>query len=230
MGATASAVILGVANLSGPLQWDVRDLPAPASVVVLPPISVAAAPRYTDDTWVGAGLTPHASALRHRRLADVGRTPNAVADALPGALARELGDAAPEFHPGEWPAGTRRAVEDAVLHPRELPAALSDVGRRAGAPVLVTWVRRVDAVPLTALSHPGDILAFEFGPVVVDGTSEPYRVDLTVGAALIGADGVVGVRLEDTWTTVVDAAGPHDAARQAADGIAEDLRYFWPVD
>lgn len=222
---------VAVAAPPGPAwRFDARVIEG--DVRVLPVIDQTVDLTHRRDTFIGAGLTPPQQELRQRRERQLTKVPGALALSIPGAVQREIGHAwGGSFVPGAWPVGQKRAVENALGDPTRLDDALAALGRRSSADgVLVTWVESWTATPLSAIALPGDIVTTEVGPVVVDHDVEPYAITARVGTALVAGDGEIVLRYVDTFDTVLDADGQHDAGRVLARSLAHELALVWPTD
>ncbi|MEZ4240394.1 MAG: hypothetical protein R3F59_30420 [Myxococcota bacterium] len=185
------------------------------------------------ESFFGAALPERQLRARRQRTHQLGQLADAVGWALPGEVNGELGarwDGEFLTHPS-WPAGSRQRLGEALRSRRGVDDALADLAHGVGGDaVLVSWMDRLDATPLTLRDIPGTVLDTPSGPVVVDG-DEPYLVSAEVGMALVTRDGEVVLRYADTYETVLSAQrGPWTAGRDLAHALAAEVAKVWATD
>ncbi len=233
---------VGVAGCAGkqvtPHQpWKFEARTTHGVVRVLPVLALAEAGEVPLEGYVGARLPWLREWLRGQRTAEVGRIPDAIGSTLPGAINGELGarwDG--HFLGGRFAPGSRRAIRNALQGKGDLDQALSASARgldgsHGERAVLVTWVTRIDAEPLTARGFAGDIVQTSSGPVVLDHIEEPFLVDARLGMALVAHDGEVVLRYSDRFETVLSARrGASDAANDLARSLASEVAKVWATD
>jgi len=211
-----------------PFVWVAR--PVQGDVRVLEALSAHTAPEVHLGSYLGEPLPEARVAVRTARAEQLVELPAAVGWELPGAMNGHLGPTWPgSFHAERWPAGRRDRVLDALGQGHGLDDALGDLARSVGGDaVLVTWVDRLAAEPLSLQGFPGDLVSTPNGPVVIDHTNEPYLVDLRVGVALVASDGEVVVRYhQDMHTVLSEARPPTVAGRQLARDLAAEVLKVW---
>lgn len=204
----------------------------PGEIRVLPVLGPADSPELVLDSWVGAGLTRERTQLRQTRTEELTRLPHSVRSALPGEVHAALsGTWDGEFRVGRFPLGGRERLRSAVRSQQEVDETLGVIARASRHAILVTWVIELEGSPLTALAPPGQLMTTDAGPVFVDLFDEPYRVEATLGCALVAADGEVVLRYTDSFETVLSGSRDADAAgRELAASLAAEVAKVWPVD
>ncbi|TNE85019.1 MAG: hypothetical protein EP330_26820 [Deltaproteobacteria bacterium] len=221
-----------VAQPAADLSWNFEARAVPGEIRVLPVIGPASDPEVILESWVGAGLTPLRTSLREARTEELLALPDAVRASLPGQVHAALdGTWEGEFRVGRYPVGGRERVQAALRTRQDLDEALGVVARASRSAVLVTWVESVDGVPLTVHSPPGETVSTSAGPVLVDLFDEPYRVEATLGCALVASDGEVVLRYQDSFETVISGTRDARAAgRTLAEELALEVAKVWPAD
>lgn len=181
-------------------------------------------------SFVGGELPEPRALVRERRLSEVHQLPQSVGWALPGAVNGALADHwVGDFRSGSWPSGRRERVLSALQRGHGLDRALGDVARAAGGDaVLVSWVDRLQARPLSLDGFPGELVHTPAGSVIIDHGDEPYLVELRAGMALVAADGEVVVRYHQNMATVVSKArSPEAVGRALAADMAAEVAKVW---
>lgn len=231
--ACAAALVTSVAHAQTappPLHWDWDGRAVPGSVRVMPVIAPTDV-QLGEDTWVGAGLSELRQDLRHEREEMASTIPASIASALPGAINSRVGESwGGEFSVGRYRIGARKRLENHVGALSMVPTLTHMATRGDSASTLFIWVEEVVASPLSAETFAGDIVVTEAGPVVVDHQVEPYRINATVGAALVASDGDIVVRYVDHFEAVLTDRGPAATGRTIAQGLAGELSLVWPSD
>lgn len=213
------------------LPWAAEALPTGPVVTVLPACVLAAAPAVDyHEALAGTFVPLGREALREARTAEAARVP----EVFGWALAGEIGAATGHRWDGRFavgratPASCRR-LSAALAAGERLDPVLA--GFASDQPVLVTWVDGLEAVPISALVLPGEVLHTSSGPVVSDLWAEPYQVTLRVGMALIAPDGTVVVRLSDQIDALLtDDLGAERAGRGVARELAAEVAKLWPCE
>lgn len=221
-----------VARPAADLSWSFEARAVPGEIKVLPVIGPAQDPEVILESWIGAELTPLRTSLREARTEDLRALPDAVRTALPGQVHAALrGTWEGEFTVGRYPIGGKERVQAALRTRQPLDETLGVIARAAKSAVLVTWVESLDGIPLTVHSPPGETITTSSGPVLVDLFDEPYRVEATLGCALVAADGEVVLRYQDSFETVVSGArDANTAGRALAADLAAEVAKVWPAD
>lgn len=213
-----------------PFVWEARV--ALGEVRVVPGLGVHDRIAVITDDYLGEGLSEGRMAVRTQRRDGLVALPEAVGLAMPGAINGVLGERwSGTFTAVGWPDAPRQRVQSAVQRGSGLDDALSEAARNIGGDaVLVTWVDALSGAPLSARAFPGDIVQTAKGSVVVDHSDEPYLVDISVGVALVAADGQVLLRYHEDVQTLLSKASPPDAAaRDVAQQVAAELGKVWAV-
>lgn len=213
-----------------PQPWAAEASPPGDEVLVLPVLDRTRTIPVDYAESIGVRVPFEREDTRRRRTVELADVPRAFGWALPGEVGADLGDRwEGRFLVGRWPSGARGRLEQA-LGGSGLDVALSDLAD-SRRPVLVTWVSALDGRPISGEALPGEVVDTEVGPVVSDLFSEPYRVEATLGAALIAPDGEVVVRVDDDFEAVLsDVSGPDQVGRALASALAEDVAKLWPVE
>ncbi len=200
--------------------------PVTGEVRVVPGLGVHGPVAVELGDFLGGGLAEPRVAVRSQRTAELGALPSEVGLALPGAVGGELGDDfRGTFRTTDWPDAARSKVVRALERGHGLDDALGAAG---GEAVLITWVDRLQARPLSLDGAPGDMIDTPRGQVVVDHADEPYLVDLGVGMALVSGDGQVLLRFrEDVQAILSGARPPPVVGREVARHLAEEVARTW---
>jgi len=204
--------------------------PVTGEVRVVPGLGVHAPLAVELGDYLGGGLASPRVAVRSQRTAELGALSSEVGLALPGAVGGKLGeDFLGTFRATDWPDAARAKVVRALERGHGLDEALGAAGRAAGGEaLLVTWVDRLEARPLSLDGAPGDMIDTPRGQVVVDHADEPYLVDLGVGMALVSGDGQVLLRFREDVQTILSAARPPPVVgREVARHLAEEVARTW---
>lgn len=184
-------------------------------------------------SFLGRALSEDQIRVRRQRAHQLDGLSEAVGLALPGEVNGELGERwGGQFCSHGYPLGARQRLADALRSRRGVDLALGAVARSIGGDaVLISWMDRLEAEPLTLNGMPGLVVETPAGPVVVDSSDEPYVVSARVGMALVAADGEVVVRYQDTYETVLSGArGLSTAGRDLAHALAQEVATVWAVD
>lgn len=209
--------------------WAADAEPAGDEILVLPVLDRSGARAVDYRESLGVRVPYTREEVRRERTAELGLIAAAYGWALPGEVGAALGASWDgRFLVGRWPAGARSRIDQA-LDGGDIDVALAGLAdpRRT---VLVTWVDRVDGRPISAEAMPGEVVHTAVGPVICDLFAEPYRVNATIGAALIAPDGQILVRVTDDVEAVLsEADGPDRVGRTLAAALAEDVAKLWPT-
>jgi len=211
-----------------PFVWVARAVEG--EVRVLEAVAAHPAPPVHLGSYLGEALPEARVTIRTARTDQLRALPTAVGWELPGAMNRHLGPSWPgSFHSARWPAGRRDRVAAALAQGHGLDEALGELPAAVGGDaVLVSWVDRLEAEPLSLRGFPGDLVTTPSGPVVIDHTDEPYLVDLRVGMALVAGDGEVVLRYHQDMHTVLSGARPPEVAgQQLARDLATEVLKVW---
>jgi hypothetical protein len=216
-----------------PFAWEDRDLRG--DVAVLPALALHEPLAIDDASFLGLDLPERRLAAREERRRQLLELPEALGWSLPGAVNGRWARAYPEqplavtFRSRDWSAPAARRVADAIAAGHGLHDALATLPRSVGGDaVLVTWVDRLSARPLSLDGFPGELVHTAAGPVIVDHAEEPFLVDLRAGMALIAADGEVVMRYQQDMMTVLSATrSPEAVGRELADDLAAEVLKVW---
>ena len=214
-----------------PFRFEAR--PTGGEVRVVPALQLHDAVSPELGSFLGQSLAQGQIDVRQVRAHELGLLSAAVGRALPGEVNGQLGGTwTGQFLMHSFPAAARQRVSDALRSGRDLDEALADAARAIGGDaVLISWMDRLDATPMTLSDLPGELRETPAGPVVVDYPDEPFLVTARVGMALVTADGEVVVRYQDTYETVLSGArGPQVAGRDLAHSLAAEVAMIWAVD
>lgn len=230
-------LLAACASTHRPPAQDYRfnGIDAQGRIQVYPTLHAYDIPPVRLDDYIGDGVSPRRAQIRTERTHELRRIPNAVADALPGAISTRL-------HPtweGEFRvtnAGNRThgRLLDALRRddPHLLEAALLSAAHDAGGDAtLFTWVRHLDGAPVSTLDAPGTYVDGPGGSLLVDLTDDPYLVHAEIGMALVTVDGHVVIRYADSARAVLEPrGGASRAGRQLAASLADEVCKVWPDD
>ncbi len=213
------------------LPWAAEAVLTGPVVTVLPACRVAATPAVDyDEALLGMSVPPGRQALRESRTAQVAEVPAAFGWALAGEIGAATADRwQGRFQAGRATTGDCKRLSAALAAGAHLDPVLA--GFASDTPVLVTWVDGLEAVPISAMVLPGEVVHTTAGPVVSDLWTEPYQLTLRVGMALVSPDGTVVVRLSDEiGALLTDEHGPDRAGRAVARDLAGEVAKIWPCE
>jgi len=180
------------------------------------------------------GPIPHwRHRLRQQRHGEVSEIPEAVAMALPGALAGQLPKSWPGFfRVGHYPNGARSRLSATLRKEEQTDTILAEISKNgAGSATLYTWISNVETKAVTKEGPPGDVVKTEVGPILINLHEEPIRVRADVGMALVAYDGEVLLRYTDNFESVVSGdRSSHRAGRDLAMALAKEIIPMWPTD
>lgn len=211
-----------------PFAWEARAIEG--EVRVLPGLPAHAGIPLHDDSFVGSPLPEPRVAVRRERWQQLHQLPETVGWALPGAVNGALHtDWQGTFHSASWPRGARERLLHALQQGHDPDRSLARVARSVGGDaVLVSWIDRIDARPVSLDGFPGDRIDTPAGSVIVDHADEPYLVDLRVGMALVARDGEVVLRYQQDMVRILSATHPPEAvARSLAADMAREVVKVW---
>ena len=110
-------------------------------------------------------------------------------------------------------------------HPA-LSAHAKEVG---GGGTLFLWVTELDGHPLTSDTMSGELIFHNNIPVMVDRSSEPYRVEMTIGASLYDGEGQLAFLYEDVYEALLsESQDTRNVAKELAQELVQDLSLIWP--
>jgi hypothetical protein len=209
-----------------------HDADPPTVVEVLPALRLHAPVAPSTYEPLGRELSAALVEQRERRARELDRLAMQLEWAVPAEINAALGahwDG--QFERARFPLGARRRLERGLASPDDVERRLRAVGTHSRHDaVLVIWVDALRAKVLTQEALPGEVVDTPVGPVVVDATDEPYRVEAVVGVALIRADGTIDVYLHQTFDTVLlGEEGLEPAALEVAARAAAAARPSWRV-
>ena len=212
--------------------WLFEARPENGNIQVLPVISAFELTEATDNDFVGP-IPPWRLHLRKQRIRSLRSVPDAVAIALPGALAAQLPSNWPgHFQVGHFPGGLKSKLTDSLTKGESIDAHLGEMGsRKQDVATLVSWVEEIEATPITKEAAPGDMVQTDVGPVVVNLFEESYRIRATVGMALVASDGEVILRYRDDFESILgEQRNPNRVGRDLAMSLAREITKMWPID
>jgi hypothetical protein len=224
------------ASLRQPVEepcWDAQPTTIEGTVFVAPPLVATELPTLNLTGFLGEELQGGWAAGRIRRTAQIAELPYAVADALPGQLHRIFpGDWAGHFRPNELNSRRHRALVSAALGGENLNQMLSETAKKwGGGGSLFVWITALDGYPLTESTMSGELVFHRDLPVIVGLDSEPYKVEISLGAALFDSEGVLAFRYADHYEALLSTSQNLDhAAHQLAESLVSDLQLIWPQD
>ena len=116
-------------------------------------------------------------------------------------------------------------ASQAELHPK-LSALAEETG---GGGTLFLWITHLKGHPLTSDTMSGELFFHNHIPVMVDRTSEPYRVEMSIGASLYDGRGQLAFHYQDTYQGVLsESQNTRHVAKNLAQELVQDLSLIWP--
>ena len=98
-----------------------------------------------------------------------------------------------------------------------------------GGGTLFLWITHLTGHPLTSDTMSGELIFHDHIPVMVDRTSEPYRVEMSIGASLYDGGGQLAFHYEDTYEGVLsEGQNTREVAKNLAQELVQDLSLIWP--
>ena len=212
--------------------WLFEARPENGNIQVLPVISAFELDEATQQDFVGP--IPHwRYQLRKQRVRSILSIPDAVAIALPGALASQLPSNWPgHFQVGHFPGGLKSKLTDSLTKGESIDDYLGEMAsRKQDVATLVSWVEDITATPITQEAAPGEMVQSDVGPILVSLFEESYRVRATVGMALVASDGEVILRYRDDFESILgEQRNPNRVGRDLAMSLAREITKMWPID
>lgn len=212
--------------------WLFEARPENGNIQVLPVISAFELAEATQQDFVGP-IPPWRFQLRKQRVRSLRSVPDAVAMALPGALASQLPSNWPgHFEVGHFPGTLKSKLADSLTKGESIDGYLGEMGsRKQDVATLVSWVEEIEATPITQEAAPGEMVQSDVGPIVVNLFEESYRVRATVGMALVASDGEVILRYRDDFESILgEQRNPNRVGRDLAISLAREITKMWPID
>jgi len=213
--------------------WDAQPTAIKGTIFVAPPIVATELPEANLTGFLGEELQGGWATGRLRRTAQMGELPYAIADALPGQLHQSFpSDWGGHFRPAQLDSKRLRSLISAAAGHKNLSYNLSETAQQlGGGGSLFVWVTALNGHPLTESTMSGELVFHEDRPVMVGRESEPYRVEISLGAALFDADGVLAFRYADHYDTLLsESQDLQKAASHLAERLVSDLTLIWPQD
>lgn len=198
----------------------------------MPILSAIELPEASTQDFVGP-IPPWRQQLRKQRIKTVHEVPEAVAVALPGAIASLL---PPEwqgsFLVGRYPGALKSKLIQVLEKDSSIDPILNELQSNNGQmATLVSWVSQLQATPITQEALPGDWVDSQVGPISVNLFEESYRIRASIGMALVAADGEVILRYQDEFESILDGQRtPPRVGRDLAQGLAEEVVKMWALE
>jgi len=213
------------------MRWDVHPDRVEGEIGVAPVIIVAEATEPDLTGIVGESLETWRAAGRLERTAELNEWPHDFRAAVPGAVFAAL--------PSHWEGHFRDmrfgfSQQHALMvalrdHRQSFTRVMRDVAMQASTDaVLFTWVLELEGHPLTDEHLVGELVIENGVPLLVEHSSEPYRVETEVGVALVSRDGELLFRYQDEYTGLLSAQ--HDSrslAHDIAASLIDDIVPLW---
>ena len=211
--------------------WDAQPTAIDGAIFVAPAIVATELPDINLEGFLGEELEAGWAQRRIRRTAELAELPYALADALPG----ELHDILPSDWQGHFrPTGLDKRTHRSLIHAalthngfhQQLATTAQNLG---GGGTLFIWVTELDGHPLTKSKMSGEMIFHNQIPVLVGQETEPYKVEIALGAALFDADGTLAFRYRDHYSTLLsETQDLPKVASELAESLVDDLRLIWP--
>ena len=201
-------------------------------IQVMPVLSAFPALEISQEDFVGP-IPPWRLQLRKQRMQSALDIPQAVALALPGALASSLPQGWDgQFHVGSYQGTLRSKMTDQIARGEPIEPLLNQINaEKKQVSSLVSWVENLDVTPITAEAAAGEMVSSEVGPIVVNLFEESFRVRATIGMALVASDGRVILRYRDEFESILgEQRNTQRVGRDLAMGLAKEITKMWPVD
>ena len=212
--------------------WDAQPTPIDGTLFVAPPLVSAEAPSLNLEGFLGEKLQDGWADGRIRRTAQLSELPYALSDALPGQLYQDvLSHWEGHFRPTQW---DKKDHQSLLLKDPESADFFNQLSaeakKRGSGGTLFVWVTHLDGHPLTSSTMSGELIFHKERPVLVDRLSEPYHVEIALGAALFDGSGHLAFRYQDHYESLLsESQDTHNAAKELAKDLASDLALIWPT-
>lgn len=204
------------------------SLPSPdAPLQTLPTLRRHPPVQANTESPIGPELSASQLAFRMQRARELDGLFEELSWAIPAEVNAAVGTAwMGPFVRTRLPPRLHRALATGLAREQDVSAIVRR--RLPSGPVLVTWLDDVTAAPMTLASLPGEVVDSPVGPIVVDGTNEPFLVQATIGAALVEPDGTVLHRSYRTYDAVMRGEHALDVtALDLARGVAQQVASAW---
>lgn len=216
------------------MDWDTQPRMVYGDVRVAPVVVVAEVPQVDLTGAVGEELDSWRAEGRLTRTAELAELPYVIRSEVPGALNKTLGHGwTGHFRDARLTWAQELAIINALQRDRgTISQVTGDIaGQVGGDATLFTWVIENEGAPLTDEYMVGELVFADGLPVMVEHGSEPYRVQVEVGVALVAADGTLLFRYQDEYRGLLADGSPLDSlARDMARELVDDIAPLWLDD
>lgn len=214
-----------------PSGWDVQPTPIQGPIHVATPLVASETPVLNLEGFLGETLEDGWTQGRIRRTAQLTELPYAMSEALVGELyGSVMVDWEHHFRPLDISQRRHQELLIAVASHSELHPKLSSLAQETGGGgTLFLWITHLQGHPLTADTMSGELIFHNHIPVMVDRKSEPYRVEMSIGASLYDGGGHLAFHYEDTYQSVLsESQNTRQVAKNFAEELVQDLSLIWP--
>ena len=214
-----------------PPPWDAQPTPIEGPIHVATPIVAAEAPHPNLEGFLGETGEEGWPQSRIRRTAQLTELPHTMSEALVGELYGSIMvDWEHHFRPLDL---SQKGYQELLLavasqsnfHPK-FSALAEETG---GGGTLFLWITHLSGHPLTSDTMSGELIFHDHIPVMVDRNSEPYRVEMSIGASLYDGGGQLAFHYQDTYQGVLsEGQNTREVAKNLAQELVQDLSLIWP--
>ena len=211
--------------------WDAQPTPILGPIHVATPLVAAETPHLNLEGFLGETLEEGWAQGRIRRTAQLTELPYTMSEALVGELyGSVMVDWEHHFRPLDL---SQKGYQELLLavasqsnfHPK-FSALAEETG---GGGTLFLWITHLSGHPLTSDTMSGELIFHDHIPVMVDRNSEPYRVEMSIGASLYDGGGQLAFHYEDTYQGVLsESQNTREVAKNLAQELVQDLSLIWP--
>ena len=214
-----------------PPPWDAQPTPILGPIHVATPLVTSETPDLNLEGFLGETLEHGWTQGRIRRTAQLTELPYTMSEALVGELYGSIMvDWGHHFRPLDLSQKRHQDLLIAVASQAELHRKLSALAEETGGGgTLFLWITRLKGHPLTSDTMSGELFFHNHIPVMVDRTSEPYRVEMSIGASLYDGRGQLAFHYQDTYQGVLsESQNTRHVAKNLAQELVQDLSLIWP--
>lgn len=211
--------------------WDAQPTPISGPIYVASPLVAAETPDLNLEGFLGEKLADGWAQGRIRRTAQLSELPYTMSDALVGQLyGTVMSDWEHHFRPLVFSKRKHQELLIAVHAQNNLHPSFSALAKEnGGGGTLFLWVTELAGHPFTSDTMSGELIFHDDIPVMVDGTSEPYRVEMSLGASLYDGEGQLAFHYEDAYQAVLsESQNTRNVAKELARELVQDLSLIWP--